>query len=597
MPYERRQNLAVIDLQKNAKNLLSNFKDKQALGPFWASDNRVLFFVDDDGKEEYQIYAVDPDGSDPTNLGYANVAFLRRLHDDPKHILVQAYVRQKESWEVGKLDLSNGKITSIVAHAPPQAPVSSFVIDHANQVRFAIAHDDGAKLTKILYRDKNGQEWQEVASFPYDAAGWSPIEFDGDNRTVFVASNLGRKTRAIYRFDTVTKQLGELVFGDDTYDVDTVIYDEFKQKVVGIEYEADRRRFHWLDEEMQQIHLRLEQALPDTVHQPVQFAEDGSKIIFYSYSDRDPGVYYVYDRKHQKVSELAVIKPKIDPAQMAPMKPVSYAARDGLTIHGYLTVPVGRDPKNLPLIIHPHGGPYGPRDVWGYDPEVQFYANRGFAVLQVNYRGSGGYGPGFESAGYKKWGLEMQDDLTDGVKWAVAQGLADPKRVVISGASYGGYATMAGLVYTPELYCAGINYVGVVDIANLIPKTIPARKMHWTYTRLGDLGRSEDRKRIHDTSPVYFADRIQAPLLMAYGKNDPRVPRAQADDIASAMKKADKPYELMIVGDEGHGFHKEENSIAFYTRVDVFLKKFVLNQPAVVDASPAQQNPQPAKTD
>ena len=211
-------------------------------------------------------------------------------------------------------------------------------------------------------------------------------------------------------------------------------------------------------------------SLPNTVHRPQQFAGDGSKIIYFSSSDRDPGVYYLYDRARQKLSELAVPRPGIEPEKMATVKRVTFAARDGLKIHAYLALPPGRPAKNLPLILHPHGGPFGIRDEWVFNNEVQYYASRGFAVLQVDYRGSGGYGRAFESAGYKKHGLEMQDDLSDGVKWAIAEGLADPARVVISGASYGGYAAMAGLTFTPDLYCAGINSLGPTDYEIRIPK-------------------------------------------------------------------------------------------------------------------------------
>lgn len=583
VPHEHRQNLAVIDLEKGTKNLLSSFKDRQASAPFWANDGRILFLVDDEGKEEPSLYAVNADGSNPTILMPArSLTFLRRLKDDPRHILVQAAITHNDWWDVAHLDLQSGKLSSPVAKAPGN--VEYYVLDHANVVRLAVVRENESRTKRILYREANGQEWREIASSGFDQPGWQPVAFDGDNRTLYVTSNLGRPTRALYRYDTAAAGIRfDPVFADDTYDVTTVIYDESKQKVVGVTYEGDRRRFHWLDGEMQAIHQRLEQSLPDTVHQPVQFAQDGSKIIFYSYNDRDPGVYYLYDRKRQKLSEIAVVRPDVDPAQMAPVKPVSYRARDGLTLHGYLTLPVGRDPQNLPVIVHPHGGPYGLRDSWHYDSEVQFYANRGFAVLQVDYRGSGGYGDGFEAAGFKKWGLEMQNDLTDGVQWLIAQGVADPKRVVIAGASYGGYATMAGLVYTPELYCAGINYVGVVDILNLMPKTAPASRQHWMRTRLGDLNDSADRQRIHDTSPVHFADRIRVPLLMAYGRNDPRVRIDQAYDIERALKRAGVPHELIIEGKEGHGFRNEESRMAFYRRVDAFLRQHV--GPAPVPAA------------
>jgi dipeptidyl aminopeptidase/acylaminoacyl peptidase len=267
---------------------------------------------------------------------------------------------------------------------------------------------------------------------------------------------------------------------------------------------------------------------------------------------------------------------------------VTFPARDGLTIHGYLTLPRGRPATNLPLILHPHGGPFGIRDEWSYNDEVQFYANRGFAVLQVNYRGSGGYGRAYEAAGFKKWGLEMQDDLSDGVKWCIAQGIADPARVVISGASYGGYATMAGLTLTPELYCAGINYVGVTDIELLIPREAPPDRMYWRNTRLGKLSDPADKKRLYDTSPVHFADRITVPLLMAYGKNDPRVHIDHGFDMERALKKAGKSYEMIIEADEGHGFRKEESRIAFFETVDVFLKKNVLARLGTVQVGPIQ---------
>ncbi len=582
VPHAGRQNLAVIDLEKGTKNLITNFTDKEALGPFWASEDRIIFFVDRGGDEQFELYAVNHDGSDPSILNpERRLSLLRRLKDDRRSILVQAGMTHRDWPDVTRMDLKTGRLNNVpIAKAP--GPVSGYVLDRDNVVRFAMLRDTESRTNKVLYRTANKEAWTELAAFGFDQPGWRPIAFDGDNRTVYIASDIGRKTFAIYRYDTVTGShlQPELVFGDDTYDMAGVVYDDFKKKVVGVAYEGDRRRFHWIDEEMRAIHRRMEQALPDTVHSPIQFSEDGSKIIFYSYSDRDPGVYYLFDRKRQKLDELAVIKPKIDPEQMARMKPISYTARDGLVLHGYLTLPVGREAKNLPLIVHPHGGPYGPRDQWAYNPEVQFYANRGFAVLQVNFRGSGGYGQWFEAAGWKKWGLEMQDDLTDGVKWAIAQGIADPTRVVISGASYGGYAAMAGLVYTPDLYAAGINYVGVVNIENLIPKAVAPSRMHWMHTRIGDLSNAEDRKRIYETSPVHFADRIRVPVLMAYGRNDPRVTIDQGYDIERALKRNNRPYQFIVEKEEGHGFRDETKRIAFYTEIDAFLKRHIPAAPA-----------------
>lgn len=595
VPHQRRINLAVIDLEKGTKNLITNFTDRQAMAPIWANNERILFRVDDDGKESFSLYAVNRDGRDPVVLasGYdkagtesgVNLEFravLRRIENDPSGILVLANLTHRDWSDVARMSLKTGAM-EVVAKAPGR--VLYYVFDHKDHVRLAVTEKD--QIRQVLYRDANGKDWTKIGEHHMDSPGWEPLAFDGDNRTLFIWSDVGRKTKAIYRYDVKERRQLDLVFGDDTYDafdangvgaatfVSSTIYDRTKGKIVGLSYSADRTRFHWLDDEWRALHEKISAALPDTVHRPRQIAADGSSILFQSSSDRDPGVYYLYDRKRQKFSELAVVKPGIDPEKMGATKAISFRARDGLLVHGYLTLPHGREPKKLPLVLHPHGGPFGIRDEWGYRNEVQFYANRGFAVLQVNYRGSGGYGREFEAAGYKKWGLEMQHDLTDGVQWAIEQGIADPGRVVISGASYGGYATMAGLAYTPELYCAGINYVGATDIEILLPKAVAADRTYWFRTRIGDFADAADRKRIHETSPVHFADRIRAPVLMAYGKNDPRVHIDHGYDMERSLKKAGKAYEMIIESDEGHGFRMEEKAIAFFTRVDAFLKKHV----------------------
>jgi dipeptidyl aminopeptidase/acylaminoacyl peptidase len=615
VPYEHRMNLAVIDLEKGTKNLLTNFTDRQATRPRWATNDRILFEVEDSGTESFALNAVNRDGSDPTMIASGwtkadtnnevNVRFrsvLGGIEGDTKNILVLANLTYRDWSDVAMMNLKTGTMTKLI-EAPGR--VDYYVRDRAGQVRLAVVEDN--QIRRVLARDSKTKQWSTLAEHRRGQPGWEPLAFDGDDRTLFILSGVGRKTSAVYRYDTVERKQLDLVLADDTYDATeangavattfspSVIYDGSKHKVVGLIYAADRTRFHWIDADMKRLQEKLEVSLPDTVHQPRQFTEDGSKIIYFSYSDRDAGVYYLYDRARQKLNELAVVKPGIDPEKMAPMKPITFAARDGLVLHGYLTLPKGRTPKNLPLVLHPHGGPYGIRDEWVYNDEIQLYANRGFAVLQIDYRGSGGYGGWLQAAGYKKWGLEMQNDLTDGVKWTIAQGIADPERIVISGASYGGYATMAGLTFTPELYCAGINYVGVTNLST------QWGKYHGTSGQLGlvhewfaDMDNAADRKRAYDTSPCNFADRIRVPLLMAYGKNDPRVNIDQGYDMESALKKAGKPYELIIEADEGHGFRMEEKRIAFFTKVDEFLKQNVLAR-AAVKVGPTKVIDLPAK--
>jgi dipeptidyl aminopeptidase/acylaminoacyl peptidase len=262
---------------------------------------------------------------------------------------------------------------------------------------------------------------------------------------------------------------------------------------------------------------------------------------------------------------------------MAEMKPVQYKARDGLLINGYLTLPLGKDPKNLPVIVNPHGGPWV-RDVWGYNPEVQLLANRGYAVLQMNYRGSTGYGRQFWEASFKQWGKTMQDDITDSVQWLVKQGIADPKRVAIYGGSYGGYATLAGVAFTPDLYAAAVDYVGVSNMFTFM-KTIPP---YWKpfldqmYEMVGDP--VKDKELLTAVSPALHTDRIKTPLFVAQGANDPRVNKAESDQIVENLRKRGVPVEYMVKDNEGHGFHNEENRFDFYTAMEGFLSKHLTPQ-------------------
>ncbi|NLM71611.1 MAG: S9 family peptidase, partial [Synergistaceae bacterium] len=289
-------------------------------------------------------------------------------------------------------------------------------------------------------------------------------------------------------------------------------------------------------------------------------------------SDRTAGTYYFYDMANRELKKLEDVTPWLPEERMAPMKAISYRARDGLTIHGYLTLPPGSDGKNLPVVIHPHGGPWV-RDVWGFNPVVQFLASRGLAVLQMNFRGSTGYGRAFWEASFKEWGRAMQDDITDGVQWMIDSGTADPKRIGIFGGSYGGYVVLAGLAFTPDLYSCGVDYVGVSNIFTLL-ETIPpywelGRKM--LYEQIGDPETEQDLLRA--ASPVFHADKIKAPLLVAQGANDPRVKKAESDQIVEALRKRGIDVEYMVKENEGHGFQNEENRFDLYRAMESFFAK------------------------
>jgi dipeptidyl aminopeptidase/acylaminoacyl peptidase len=321
---------------------------------------------------------------------------------------------------------------------------------------------------------------------------------------------------------------------------------------------------------MKNLQTLVNQELPGTRNYFTSHSLDNTWIVISASTDRDPGAFYLLNTKELTMEKLVSRADWIKPSQMAEMKPISYQGRDGSTIHGYLTLPPNREPRGLPLIVNPHGGPWA-RDSWGFNGEVQFLASRGYAVLQINFRGSTGYGRRWLEAGYGQWGLAMQDDITDGVHWAIDQGIADPRRIAIYGASYGGYATMAGLAFTPELYRCGINYVGVTDI-ELLLRTIPDS---WESMRAQlDVmtgNAKKDRERLRATSPLLHADKIRAPVFFAYGEMDDRVDLKHATKLAAQLRKHGVPVEWITRSDEGHGYRHWKNKVMLYQAMEKFL--------------------------
>jgi dipeptidyl aminopeptidase/acylaminoacyl peptidase len=608
VPVAHRMNLVVMDLENKKQQLVTKLTDEGIQSFQWANNDRLLFVRDEGGKEQRGLYAVSRQGGVVDRLAYngdqAGTArinqnfgdLIRRIKTDPNKYFVAVYEKFRDRPDVGIMDVRSGAISVVT---PNPGMVTSWVLDRKNVVRVGIAQDD-AKIT-ILYRDKEGAAWETIATFTEGEPNWMPLAFDGDNRTLFVSSDVGRATRAIYKYDTVTRTIGGVVAEDSTYDIDAgLVWSEALQANVGVRYEAEREKTIYWNNEFSKRQAIIDRSLPGYSNVQIEASDDGTRILVYSRSDQEPGVYFVYDEKQKRLEQLAVVKPKVDPDLMAKMKPITYTARDGLQIHGYLTLPNGLEPKNLPLVVNPHGGPYGPRDTWGFRSEVQFLASRGFAVLQMNFRGSGGYGRAFEQAGYKKWGLEMQDDITDGVRWAISEGVADPKRVVIEGASYGGYAAMAGVAFTPELYCAAVNYVGVTDLVSQWRKFIdaPREGKRWVDTRIGDLGDHTVMERLEKTSPSRFADRIRVPVLMAYGRNDPRVNIEQGYAMEAALKRAGIPHKMIIKENEGHGFRDEGKSIGWYQEIEAFLDVHVpgINKGSV-KMEPFKVIEMPAKSD
>ncbi len=541
----------------------------------WKGGNRILYVKDFGGDENYHLVSVDVATGTVTDLtpgDKVRAELLDELPDDPHHILVTHNRRNPEVFDVVRIDLRTGRET-MVAQNP--GDIVGWATDHAGRVRVAL-RSDGLK-SEVLYRATENDSFKTLISTDYKTEV-SVAAFTADNRRLYAISNRGRDRKALVLIDPAQPDAERVVFEHPEVDLGGATWSRRHKKITEVSYVTDRLRRHFFDAATERVYRRAGARTPGLTEiflQSATRAED--KFIVGAASDRTPGGRYIYDAKADTLTLLAEINPKIPAADMAPMQPVKYTSRDGLTIHGYLTLPVGREPKALPCIVNPHGGPWA-RDVWGYNPEVQFLANRGYCVLQMNFRGSTGYGRTFWEASFGQWGLKMQDDITDGVQWLVKQGIADPARVGIYGASYGGYATLAGVAFTPDLYAAAVNYVGVSNLFTFM-NTIPP---YWRteLTKLQDMvGHPErDKERLTRTSPALNADRIKTPLMVVQGARDPRVNKAESDQMVAALKArgVDVPY--MVKDNEGHGFRNEENQYEFYGAMEQFLGKHLKPQ-------------------
>ncbi len=389
---------------------------------------------------------------------------------------------------------------------------------------------------------------------------------------MYVTSNLGRDKAAIVKINPQTGAELSVLFEHSDVDAGGLFYSHKRKVLTAITFTTWKKYRKFLDGPTLEMFENLGTLLPGYEIAISSSTKDEDTHIIRTYSDKTLGAYYLYTFSSNKLVPIGEVSPWLKETEMAAMKPISFRTRDGLVINGYLTLPVGVDAKNLPVVINPHGGPWA-RDNWGFNPEVQFLANRGYAVLQLNFRGSTGYGRQFWEMSFKQWGLNMQNDITDGVKYLIKQGIADPKRIAIYGASYGGYATLAGITYTPDLYAAAVDYVGVSNLLSFM-QTIPPYWKPYLEMMHEMVGNPDTELELLKTaSPVFHVDQIKTPLFVAQGAKDPRVNINESNQIVEALKKRGVAVEYMIKKNEGHGFQNEENQFDFYKAMEKFLAK------------------------
>ncbi len=577
-PYKNRMNLFVQKVGSDSAIRLTSETDRDIAGYFWPNDEQILFLKDKGGDENFRLYGVNVDGSNPvcfTDYDSVRTEILDDLPELPDYVIIGMNKRNPQVFDPYRLNIKTGEM-EMLAENPGN--IQSWMFDHDGKLRVAMAIVDGIN-TQILYRDKESDEFKPVLTTSFKETV-SPVFFTFDNKNVYAISNLNRDKDALVKFDIRNGKELEILYEDPEYDVSDVNYSRKRKVLTSAGYYGDKLHRHFFDTITADLFTRLEKDLGKYEIAITANTDDEDRFMVRTYSDKSLGSYYLYDKNTDQLSKITDVSPWIDENKMADMIPISYKSGDGLTIHGYLTLPKGKTmetAKNLPVVVNPHGGPWA-RDYWGFNPEVQFLANRGYAVLQMNFRGSTGYGKRFWEKSFKQWGLSMQDDITDGVNWLIDNGIADSRKLAIYGGSYGGYATLMGIVKDPKLYAAAVDYVGVSNLFTFM-KTIPP---YWKpyldmmYEMVGNP--KTDSLQLARTSPALNADKIETPLFIAQGANDPRVNKDESDQIVNALKARGIVVEYMVKEDEGHGFHNEENRFDFYRGMEKFLHEFLTKQ-------------------
>jgi dipeptidyl aminopeptidase/acylaminoacyl peptidase len=536
---------------------------------YWAYDNQHLLYLQDvGGNENFHLYAVrldDDKTRDLTPYEGVRAQGVDRDEDHPNVVLVGLNKRNKAAFDMHRIDLPTGKDTLDTENP---GNVIGWTTDTDFVVRAATTmNPDGS--WDILVRDAAKEPWRKLIHINPDDEGQAGF-FGKEKTALYVLTNQNANAVRLVKVDTATGKQ-DVIVGDPQYDVSSVFTARKSKEPLAAAFTRARTEWKVLDDSVREDFDTLAKLHRGDFGVVSRTVDDQTWLVSYN-PDDGPAGYYVYDRKAKKAQFLFTNQPKLEKYKLARMEPVEFKAKDGLTVHGYLTKPVGAEPKNLPTVLLVHGGPWA-RDTWGFDPMAQWLANRGYAVLQLNYRGSTGYGKEFLNAGNREWAGKMHQDLIDGVDWLKSTGVADPKKVAIMGGSYGGYATLVGLAFTPDVFACGVDIVGPSNIVTLL-KTIPP---YWAplkaiFTRrVGDL--EKEPEFLNQRSPLYRADQITKPLLIGQGANDPRVKQAESDQIVKALRDKKKEVEYVVYPDEGHGFARPENRLQFFAISEEFLAK------------------------
>lgn len=576
-PVDGRKNIFVQKIGTTETTQITFEKDRDISGYMWANNNRLLFIKDSGGDENFKLFAVDKNGENPKDLtpfDKIRIQIIDDLEDNEEELIVGLNKNNPQLFEPYRLNINSGELTQLAENTNPMEPIDSWMTDHDGQLRIASKVVDGTN-TVLMYRPTEADDFKAVFKTDFRVSV-RPLFFDFDNKNiVYATSNLNRDKTVIIRFDMEKgEEVGDILFEHPDVDVAGLSYSRKRKVLTHISYTTDKQQYHFLDKERAALQQRLEKELGDYEVYLTSSNKAEDKFMIRTVSDRSLGAYYFYDKNTDQLEKLIEVSPWIDEADMSPMEPISFTSRDGLTINGYLTLPKGKTPESLPIIVNPHGGPWH-RNGWGFNPEVQLMASRGYGVLQINFRGSTGYGREFWECSFKQWGQTMQDDITDGVQWLIDKGIANPEKIAIYGGSYGGYATLAGVTYTPDLYCCAVDYVGVSNLLTFL-NTIPPYWKPYLDMMYEMVGHPEhDLEMMQAYSPALHTDKIKTPLFVIQGANDPRVNIDESDQIVRSLRERGIEVPYMVKYNEGHGFHNEENKFEVYRVMMGFFGKML----------------------
>ena len=578
------RDLYLKETSTEKETLLKKQDEDLIRGFYWKSDDRILYLQDKGGDENYHVYGVDVDGendSDLTPFEGVKVTIIATLKDDEEHVIVQMNKDNPRQEEPYRLNIKTGEVTKLYTVNEGDDPVAAYNFDRKGNLRAITRVVDGVN-TELLYKVDGDFQRVKLTEFG-DSFGISSFNTNSENPDdAYVVSNLEGDKTEIQLYDLKENKKIKTVFNNDTFDVSGISLSRKRDYEIDyFKYTGEKTVIIPVSDTYKKIHARLKKEFGEKQFFTVGKTDEETHYMVLVTSDKIYGEYYLYDVQKDEVKLLYKLLPQLKAEHMASMKPISFKSRDGLTIHGYITLPGDyKNGQKVPLIVNPHGGPQGIRDQWGFNPEAQLFASRGYATLHVNFRVSGGYGKKFLKAGFGEIGRKAMDDVEDGIDFVIDQGWVDKDRVAIYGASHGGYAVLRGMTKTPEKYACGVDYVGVSNL-NTFMETIPPyweKYREFLYKIWYNPGIAEEKKIMDEISPALQVDKIKKPLFVVQGANDPRVNIDEADQMVESLRNRGVEVPYMVKYDEGHGFGKEENRLDLYKAMMGFFAEHLKDQ-------------------